>query len=687
MSDDMGYSDSGAYGGEIRTPAIDRLASEGRQFTQFYNTARCCPTRASLLTGLYPHQAGIGHLIYKTPHPGYGDFLSPDSITIAEVLRDSGYGTYMSGKWHLAPRSYDPEKDVEHWPTRRGFDKFYGTIAGSGSFWDPSTLCRGETFITPENDPKYQPDSFYYTDAITDNALTFLEQHLQERGGDPFFLYLAYTSPHWPLHAPKEEIDRYDGVYDKGYAAIREQRVGRLRELGLLPEVGEVADPVGDWNAVKNKEVEAALMETYAAMITRMDQGIGRIVEFLDGSGQFENTLIFYLQDNGACAEDWFGMETNSERKFEPMGPDDRQTSYRPRQTRDGRPVRRGHDVIPGPADTYSAYKENWANVSNTPFRKFKHYVHEGGISTPLIVHWPENIPSGSSGRLIREPAHLIDIMPTCLEAGGIRPPDMRKGMKIKPFEGVSLMPVLTGSAQLERDRLLFWEHESNRAIRDGKWKLVSLAGEPSWELYDMSQDRGEMNDLSETYPQILTGMAGDWYKWADRTQVLPVGGWMDVGKNLTSLDLKTGDSLLPESSPMLVDRKLILTAKVLDGPVKGTILAQGTALNGYSLYVRNNRLVLAIRSGGVLETLEMDDVPDAPFIVRGSIAANGRSILGIDDRRVDAYLKRDLPARLGEGLSVGFDSGSPVGEYQSGYPFEGRLGYISVRGDLPGGN
>jgi arylsulfatase len=277
--------------------------------------------------------------------------------------------------------------------------------------------------------------------------------------------------------------------------------------------------------------------------------------------------------------------------------------------------------------------------------------------------------------------------MPTCLEAAVVNPPDMRDGVKLKPFEGVSLMPLLMSSAQLERDRPLFWEHESNRAIRDGKWKLVSLAGEPSWELYDMNHDRGEMNDLAITYPQIVAEMAGKWYRWADRAQVLPIGGWMDVGKNLTSLNLKTGDSLLPEESPLLVDRKLIFTAKVLEGPVNGTILAQGTAEDGFSLYVLNDTLVLAIRSNGVLDTLELDNVPLAPFIVRGSIGANGRFTLRIDDRRVDANLKADFPAKLDDGLSVGFDAGFPVGEYSSAFPFEGRLGYITVRGDVPGGN
>lgn len=683
MSDDMGYSDAGAYGGEIRTPAIDRLAARGKKFTQFYNTARCCPSRASLLTGLYPHQAGIGHLIFKTPHSGYSDFLAPESITIAEVLRDAGYSTYMSGKWHLAPRSYNPETDVEHWPTRRGFDKFYGTIAGSGSFWDPSTLCRGETFITPDNDPEYQPETFYYTDAITDNALAFLEQHDQPQGKEPFFLYIAYTAPHWPLHAPEESIREYDGIYDEGYEAIHRQRLTRLKELGLVPEVGDVADPVGDWDAVSDKPMEAALMENYAAMITRMDEGIGKVIDFLRATGQLDNTLIFYLQDNGACAEDWFGMETVHTREYQPMGRDERQRRYRPLQTRDGRPVRTGHDVKPGPADTFTAYKENWANVSNAPFRKYKHYVHEGGISTPLIVHWPNRIASAPSTRVVREPSHLIDIMATCLDAARVQPPATRNDVRLRPLEGISLMPVLTGAGDLERSQPLFWEHESNRAVRDGKWKLVSLEAEP-WELYDMNRDRGEMNDLAAVYPRVVARLAAEWYAWAERAQVLPLGGWMDRDGHATNLSLRQGEALPVEQSPLLAGRGVSVAAKVLEGPVNGVIVAQGSQEDGFALHAQDDVLSLVLRRDGQLRRLELEKLPAPPFTIRATIAPKGRAILGIDDRRIDTLLGGGFAANPVEGLSAGTDAGSPVGEYPPRFPFQGKLGFITVRAQTP---
>lgn len=685
LTDDMGYSDVGAYGGEIRTPELDRLAKEGRQFTQFYNSARCCPSRASLMTGLYPHQAGIGHLIYPTIHPGYGDRLSEDSITVAEVLQEAGYGTYMAGKWHLAPRSYDAVADLAHWPTRRGFDAFYGTIAGSGSFWDPSTLCRNETFITPENDPFYQPETFYYTDAITDNALMFLKQNAAVEVERPFFLYLSYTAAHWPLHVPEEEMAAYKGHYDGGYEKVHAKRVERLRELGLIPEVSNVAEPIGEWDAVANKAVEASLMEAYAAMVTRMDSGIGKIMDYLESSGLRENTLVFYLQDNGACSEDWFGAETTRTAAYAPMGKDTLQGSYRPVQTRDGRPVRMGPDVVPGPADTYTAYKENWANVSNAPFRKYKHYVHEGGISSPLIVHWPKRLETVEGGALVREPTHLIDIMATCLDAAGASYPSERNGVMLQSLEGVSLLRIMKGLPDRRLERLLFWEHEGNRAVRRGPWKLVALDAEP-WELYDMSCDRGELQDLASIYPRIVTELAGAWYAWAHRSKVLPLGGWMDLNDGQVSMDLRQGDVLTPASSPLLKGEEVTVALRVLGGPLEGVLLWQGTESDGYALTVGADRLTLLMRNGGVATSMEMEGLPGAPFTIRATIAANGRARLSIDDRRIDGRLGKPFALNPDGGLFVGH-AGAVLGE-TSGQkvrmPFIGEMGFVMVRGTFP---
>jgi len=535
MSDDMGYSDIGSYGGEIATPNLDALATGGVRFTQFYNATRCCPTRASLLTGLYPHQAGMGFMVRPLDHPGYSGDLSKQAVTIAEVLRTVGYRTYMSGKWHVS-RSHHEKDGISSWPVQRGFDRFYGTLRGFGSFYDPDTLCRQNTFITPENDPEYRPKDYYYTDAINDNAIKFLQEDASKN--EPFFLYVAHTAAHWPLQAPESEIAKYRGKYDAGYDAIRRTRIARMKQLGLMPDSWQPAPTIGNWSEVADKAWEARCMEVYAAMIDRMDQGIGRIVDQLRRDGRLENTLILYLQDNGACAERQgrvslaaLGKKEKSTPK--PMGPDELQTrSSPPMQTRDGRPVRTGPGVMAGPADTYIGYGEAWANVANTPFREYKHWAHEGGIATPLIAHWPAGIKTerardGANGKLVHEPGHVIDLMATFIDLAGARYPTEFNGHKIKPLEGRSLRPWLTASAVpvAASPRPLFWEHESNRAVRDGRWKLVAMEDQP-WELYDLTTDRTEMRNLAAQQPEKVRELSQAWDVWAQRTDVLPLGTW-----------------------------------------------------------------------------------------------------------------------------------------------------------------
>ncbi len=524
MSDDMGFSDIGCFGGEIQTPNLDGLAANGIRMTQFYNNARCCPTRASLLTGLYPHQAGIGHMMEDRGQPGYRGDLNSQCLTIAEVLRSAGYSTYMCGKWHVT-RFAGLRSEKLNWPIQRGFDRFYGTISGAGSFYDPTSLCRQNTFITPENDPEYKPDRFYYTDALSDNAVRFLAQHAKNDAAKPFFMYLAYTAAHWPMHALPEDIAKYKGKYDRGYDALRKERLDRLRAMGICPQDWQLSPTAGDWAAVENKEWELRCMEVYAAMIDRMDQGIGRIIAQLKNTQQLDNTLILFLQDNGGCAEP-MGREHPADDPTAapaPLGPNDLQTKvWPPMQTRDGRWLRRGPGVMPGPEDTYIAYGKGWANVSNTPFREYKHWVHEGGIGTPLIMHWPAGIKR--KGAVDTQPAHIIDIMATCVDLGRATYPKEVEGRKIKSLQGVSLAPVLAGR-MLNRPEPIFWEHESNRAVRSGKWKLVAKADQP-WELYDMEADRTEMNNLAARQPDIVKRMTSQWDAWAQRSDVLPLGTW-----------------------------------------------------------------------------------------------------------------------------------------------------------------
>jgi arylsulfatase A-like enzyme len=530
MSDDMGWSDIGCYGGEIATPNLDGLAANGLRFTQFYNTARCCPTRASLLTGLYPHQAGIGHMMEDRGQDGYRGDLNRNSATIAEVLRPAGYATYAVGKWHVTPgQGKEKLADTHNWPLQRGFDRYYGTIHGAGSYYDPSSLVRDNKLITVANDEDYRPAKYYYTDAISDHAARFIREN---RRGHPFFMYVTYTAAHWPMHALENDIAKYKGKYDQGYAPIRQARYEKAQRLGLLDPHWPISQQALDWGSVENKPWEASGMEVYAAMIDHMDQGIGRIIAELKRQGQFDNTLIFFLQDNGGCAE-LTGRTTTQRNPYKtrpekavyaPMGKDEQQYNSSPQQTRDGRAVIMGTGAMPGPEDTYIAYGRGWANVSNTPFREYKHWTQEGGISTPLIVHWPKGIPRPQRNKLVRAPGHLIDLMATAVDFSGAKYPAEIEGQKIHPMEGISLRPVLTGKP-LNRAQPIFWEHEGNRAVRAGKWKLVAKENQP-WELYDMEVDRTEMNNLAAKYPEKVKDLSAQWDAWAARANVLPLGTW-----------------------------------------------------------------------------------------------------------------------------------------------------------------
>jgi arylsulfatase A-like enzyme len=544
MSDDMGYSDISCYGGEIQTPTLDRLAAGGLRLTQFYNTARCCPTRASLLTGLYPHQTGIGHMMEDKGLDAYRGDLNRRCVTIGEALRPAGYGTYAVGKWHVT-KATKPEGPKDNWPLQRGFDRFYGTITGAGNFFDPGTLTRDNTMISPVADAEYKPDRYYYTDAISDHAVRFIGDHHQAAPAKPFFLYVAYTAAHWPMHALEEDIAKYKGKYDAGYEPTRRIRFEKMKQLGLLPATAEFTTTAGDWDKVENKAWESRCMEVYAAMIDRMDQGVAKITRELERTGRLENTLIFFLQDNGGCAETTgrqltanVPVERPAKPPLEAQPPTFIDLAVRPTRTRDGYNVRTGEGVMPGPADTFIAYGPGWANVSNTPFREYKHWVHEGGISTPLIVHWPARLKR--RGEFEKTPGHLIDIMATCIDVAGATYPKEHKGQPIQPLEGKSLAPTFDGQP-INRETL-YWEHEGNRAMRSGNWKLVAKGPAGAWELYDISRDRAELHNQASQEPERLAQMVNQWEAWAKRTGAIPWIWQPDYGEKsaATNSVLKT---------------------------------------------------------------------------------------------------------------------------------------------------
>ena len=488
MADDMGYSDLGCYGGEIQTPNLDQLAVNGLRYRQFYNTARCCPARGSLLTGLYPHQVGLGWMTSADlGHDGYTGDLGDNCRTIAEALKPAGYRTLLSGKWHVTKdRFTGPDGPKHSWPCQRGFDRYIGSMTGGGSYWRPPRFTVGNDRIDP-------PEHTYYTDVISDNACRFIEDHVALGDDTPFFLYVAYTAPHWPLHAKEGDIAKYRDTFREGWDVLRRRRHERMIGMGILNEGwalsprGEGIPPWDDLTEAQQDEFDLR-MTIYAAQVDTMDQGIGSIVATLDRLGQLENTLTVFLSDNGGCAEE---IHRKSQEQQD-MGTD----------------------------RSFESYGKPWANHSNTPFREYKHWVHEGGISTPLIVHWPAGIHG--TGELRDQPGHIIDLMPTCLDVAGAAHPSESDGT-ILPVEGISLAPSFDNDP-LDREAI-YWEHEGNRAVRSGDWKLVAKGIDGRWELYDARKDRTELNDLAKRLPKRVQEMADMWQAYAERTNVFPLDG------------------------------------------------------------------------------------------------------------------------------------------------------------------
>ena len=516
LNDDMGYSDIGCFGSEIATPNLDRLARNGVRFTQMYNGARCCPTRASLLTGLNPHQAGIGHMVEDRGHPSYQGYLNDSCLTIAEVLRSEGYRTLMSGKWHVGsgyranlPDTWRPGAPDHPTPVQRGFDEHYGMLGGGGSYFHPPYMIHNHALISPGDDPDY-----YLTDAISTEACRMIRQTAAERQNEPFFLYVAYTAPHWPLHARQEDVERYRGKYHRGgWDGLRTARHETLKGLGVLDSRWEISarDPRAPaWSDVRHREWEDLRMAVYAAQVDRIDRGIGRIVSELENRGKLDDTIIFFLSDNGGCAE-FLAEESSTREPFRYDIP-----------TPDGRRMRFGNtpEIDPGPDDTFASYDLPWANASNAPFRLFKHWVHEGGISTPFVAHWPAGIPAEIRGSLCHSPAHVTDIAATCIAAAEARYPGEKDGKEIHPLEGESFLAAMRGG-EWEREKPIIIEHEGNCAVRDGEWKLVKRFPE-AWELYNMNEDRTEGNDLAAKDPRRVESMAASYGAWAERCGVVP---------------------------------------------------------------------------------------------------------------------------------------------------------------------
>ncbi|WP_433832329.1 arylsulfatase [Flavobacterium anhuiense] len=505
MVDDMGYSDLGNYGSEIKTPNLDRLAKEGTRLREFYNNSICAPTRASLLTGQYQHKAGVGYFDVNLGLPAYQGYLNKESLTLGEVFRSGGYSTLMSGKWHVG------SEDQAQWPNQRGFDKFYGILKGAANYFDTKPLPFGKTAYPVKmirNNEELHPkdDSYYFTDEIGNNAVTFLDE--QNKENKPFFLYLAFTAPHWPLQAKQVDIAKYRGKFDEGWDVLREKRIKKLRENGIILPNQTIAprdQEVPEWDKLTydEKQFWKAKMEVYAAMVDNMDQNVGKVLDKLKALKKDKNTLIIFIADNGAQG----GFNTYN-------------------------PLKRGlvrNDGPVGSSGSFDYQEQNWAYLSNTPLQDYKNNMHEGGFSSPFIAWYPSKI---KAGRIDKGTGHIIDLAPTFYELAGIEYPKTLNGVNSNPLAGKSLLPVLFDNAsEVNRGAPLFWERAGNRAVREGKWKLVSIYPSYQWELYDLEADRGETTNVAAQNPGIVNNLSAKYFDWADKTGVVEYSKFKQKGE------------------------------------------------------------------------------------------------------------------------------------------------------------
>jgi len=521
FADDLGYSDLGCFGGEIETPNLDRLAGNGVRFSQFYNTGRCCPARASLLTGLYPHQAGVGLMVYNNYGDGYRGSINDKCVTFGEVMSPAGYQTMMVGKWHAGHLPHAR-------PESRGFDRFTGIYPHIDSYWKVLKNCdiyRDKQLLIPagENptDP-YSPDQeFYTTDFFTNTAIDYIDQATTQRE-KPFLLHICYNAPHFPLEAPDDLIEKYRGRYLKGWDELRKEKLARMKRMGLVTSKQQLPhennwvaqripgmpfkmmidiDPLPEWGKLspQDKEELDFRRAMYAAQVDRLDQNVGRIVEQLKKNDDLDNTLIMFFSDNGCSGEtDLFGMNWHKYKR----------ANYKQWRKASGWSISQG---------------QCWATYSNTPFKKYKQYVHEGGIASSFIAHWPKGI--ALKGQIISDQIfHLVDIMPTLCELAGVNYPDTYNGRKIKPCPGISMLPYWKDRIDQPQKRTLYFQHLNHSAVREGDWKLVTLddRDDSQWELYDMSQDRSETNNQIQAHPDIAKNLKDKWHKWAKKVNVLP---------------------------------------------------------------------------------------------------------------------------------------------------------------------
>ncbi|HIA63731.1 MAG TPA: hypothetical protein EYN93_12715, partial [Planctomycetaceae bacterium] len=650
MVDDMGYSDPQCFGGEIETPNLNRLAEGGLRFSQFYNCARCCPTRASLLTGSYPHRVGLAR---------NGKTLAVTAPTLAELLKPAGYQTAMVGKWHLSElqpttdnqqriRWMDhqldlglPFADPSSYPRKRGFDHYYGVIWGVVDYFDPFSLVHEDTAV------KDVPDNFYLTDSITNYSVDYIHS-FDKKDEEPFFLYVAYTAPHWPLHAKSDVIKKYKGKYDAGWNELKTSRFQRQKDIKLFPQktpIDPVIDRGNSWVdlTAAEKSYQAGKMEVHAAMIDSVDQGIGRIIHALTETGELENTVIFFLSDNGASPEipGYAGYDRNG-------------------QTRDGRISHRERELkLPehlsklGSAESYTGLGPAWANAANSPLRYWKKESFEGGCRTPLIVHWPAGL-EGSSGNITDNIGHVMDIAPTCLELAGAE-----QGPSFS-MDGESLVGLIRGN-EVDQNRMLYFEHMGGRAARYRQWKISALSGQP-WELFNIQQDPAETTNLATQQPVRLEELS---YRWNDWFKTMP-----------------SAPKTSPKSATIkIANRALSLSCTASSGQHDGVLFALGGSQQGVALHIKQAQLTFSVRINGKLKSISSATIKNQePLVIEAILAKDAKLSLKINGEIVATGQADGLiPVEPQDGLSVNDDDQSNVGNYSDPFRYAGEVTQVRL--------
>ena len=661
LADDLGYSDLGCYGGEISTPNLDGLAADGVRLTQLYNSARCCPSRASLMTGLYPTQAGIGDFTTNNPSPtrgpGYLGRLNDRCATLAEVLKPAGYGCYYVGKWHMHPTTG---------PIKRGFDEFYGYTRGhSHDQYDADYYIRLPAGRKKEIEPA--AEDYYATDVFNDYAIEFIKQGQQR--DRPWFLFLGHSSPHFPVQAPAHRADKYDSIYRRGWDTLREERFARMREIGLIDgehwklsprslvpvDRDDIANGFSGqanpaWDSLEHsRQLDLARrMAVFAAMVEGIDAGIGRIVDHLKQTDELDNTLIVFLSDNGACYE------------WGPLGFDG--TSRRGTTI-----LREGDDLRAiGGRGTHQSYGSAWSNLGNTPFRLYKHFTHEGGISTPCIAHWPDGI--GRPDKWVRDPAHVMDLMPTLIEAAGATYPRQLDDHAITPTEGTSLLPAMRGESL--PTRTIGFDHQSAHAIRIGDWKAVygkRMPNDPDWELYNLADDRCELNDLADEDPDRVERMADEWTSWARRVGVI----WKPASQAVND----------GADSPSIANRTLTIEVTAESDRPEGVAIAHGGNRYGYSLHFVEGRPTFDVRVNGTVKRLASPESVSGTITLKAALTPERMTLTVNGGETISRTSPGLIPVQPVDDLSIGYDDRTPAGNYEAPNRFSGTVVRYSVNG------